>query len=173
MKNFPIKVDDKEYWVSRSCAVVGIIYKTFDVDGKLYILANKRGKGCPDYVGKWNVTCGYLDYNESLLQAVSREIYEEVGLTVPILDWKLWVINSIPSDNKQAVSFRFYAEYKEEYGYSNKDHCEKDEVDEIRWIPFDEIDKYDWAFNQREVLTDFIALMLSGKIKSNNDIIIY
>ena len=94
-------------------------------------------------------------------------------LNVPIIDWKLWVINSIPSDNKQTVSFRFYTEYKESYGYSNKDHCEQDEVDEIRWIPFDEIDNYEWAFNQREVLTNFIALMLSGKLKGSNDIILY
>lgn len=171
MKNFPIKVDDKEYWVSRSCAVVGIIYTMYE--GKLHILANKRGKGCPDYVGKWNVTCGYLDYNETLLQAVSREIYEEVGLNVPILDWKLWVINSVPSDNKQTVSFRFYTEYKESYGYSNKDHCEQDEVDEIRWIPFDEIDNYEWAFNQHEVLRKFIDLIISGNLKSNNGIILY
>ena len=65
MKNFPVNVDGKEYWISRSNAVVGIVFKW--ENGQYHILANKRGKGCPDYVGKWNIPCGYVDYNESIL----------------------------------------------------------------------------------------------------------
>jgi 8-oxo-dGTP pyrophosphatase MutT (NUDIX family) len=153
MKNFPVNVDGKEYWISRSNAVVGIIYKY--ENGEYYILANKRGKGCPDYVGKWNIPCGYVDYDENIFHAVSREIFEETGLNVPENHWSLWVVNSDPSDEKQTISFRFYATYGDYYGELSTEHSEPDEVEEIKWIPFSEIENYEWAFNQLGVVLDF------------------
>ena len=153
MKNFPVNVDGKEYWISRSNAVVGIIYK-YEND-EFHILANKRGKGCPDYVGKWNIPCGYVDYDENILHAVSREIFEETGLNVPEKDWSLWVVNSDPSDEKQTISFRFYTSFWNYYGDLTNEHSEPDEVEEIKWIPFSQIENYEWAFNQLDVLLDF------------------
>ena len=41
MKNFPVKIDGVEYWVSRSVVVVTLI-KGFDKNGNEYILANTR-----------------------------------------------------------------------------------------------------------------------------------
>lgn len=170
MKNFPVNVDGKEYWISRSNAVVGIIFK-FE-NGEYHILANKRGKGCPDYVGKWNIPCGYIDYDENLFHAVSREIFEETGLEVPENDWKLWVVNSDPSDEKQTISFRFYTCFWNSYGTLTNEHSEPDEVEEIKWIPFSEVSNYEWAFNQFGVVLDFIESVNSGKL-SNNQVIVY
>ena len=49
MKNFPVQVNGKEYWISRAMAVVGLV---FCIDnGELFILAGKRGKGTPDFQG--------------------------------------------------------------------------------------------------------------------------
>lgn len=153
MNNFPVKVDGKEYWISRSNAVVGIVYK-YDEEGNLYILANKRGKGCPDYVGYWNITCGYLDYNENITNAVSREVFEETGLVIPKEDWHLWYVNSSPDDEKQTVSFRFVVPYMDSYGGFTNEHSEPNEVDEIKWIKMNEIGNYNWAFSQKEVLKE-------------------
>lgn len=99
MKNFPVKVGDNEYWISRSCAVVGIIIRIAE-DKKVYVLANKRGLGCPDFVGMWNIPCGYVDYNETLEQAVSREIFEETGIKINPNFWRLHSINSSPNDSQ-------------------------------------------------------------------------
>ena len=63
MKNFPIKVQEdtiingenmkgKTFWVSRSCAVAVFVFA--NIKGIWYVLANQRGKGCPDYQGYWN-----------------------------------------------------------------------------------------------------------------------
>lgn len=47
MKNFPIKdVSGKEWWISRSIAVVGCIFTL--LNGKWCVLANKRGEGTPN-----------------------------------------------------------------------------------------------------------------------------
>ncbi len=162
MKNFPVNVDGKEYWISRSNAVVGIIYKY--ENGEVHILANKRGKGCPDYVGKWNIPCGYVDYDENILHAVSREIFEEAGLNVPEKDWSLWAVNSDPSDEKQTISFRFYTIYWNLYGNLTSVNSEPNEVDEIKWIPFSEVQNYEWAFNHLFVIMNFIEEVESGEL---------
>lgn len=165
MKNYPVINPEtgKEDWVSRSCAVVGFIYKV-DEKGDFYLLASKRGKGCPDFVGKWNVPCGYLDYDENAMQAVSREIHEEVGLNIPHYMWTLWFVNTSPASEKQTVSFRFVVEYNEDYGNLTNEYCEPEEVEDIQWINFNDFNKIEWAFNQKEVVRQFIFLIKNGKM---------
>ena len=83
-KNFKItdKETGKEYWISRSCAVCVTVVVVDQKEDKMYLLASKRGSACPDFVGKWNLTCGYLDFDETLVEAAARELYEELGIIV-------------------------------------------------------------------------------------------
>lgn len=160
MKNFPIidKETGREYWVSRSMAVVVFVFAK-DNDGDECILAVKRGKGTPDpeYVGKYCVPCGYLDYDETLQQAAARELKEETGLTFPNCDFKLFSINDNPYDDKrQNVTFRFVVNCLTlannlELLFTTK-NSEKDEVDFIRFIKIKNINLYEWAFNHEELI---------------------
>ena len=151
LKNFPVRIKGKEYWISRSCAVVGLVTK--ETENGLMFLANKRGSGCPDYVGYWNVPCGYVDYDESLEEAVSREVFEETGLNTKPEDWEFLGINSDPKkSNNQTISVRWHTKYDEKMGGFDTSHSEKDEVDEVKWIDINDIDDYNWAFNQYELL---------------------
>lgn len=68
--------DGRTVWLSRSSAVVGL----FVIDNR--VLMVKRGPGCPDEVGKWVLPCGYLDRNETLLEGMIRETYEETGFNL-------------------------------------------------------------------------------------------
>lgn len=164
MKNFPVTVNNVEYWISPSVATVGIIYK-FNENGKLCFVANKRGIGCPDYNGYWNIPCGYFDLEDSsVLEGASREIFEETGLNVPIDKWNLWFINSRPTDGKHVLSMRFIAKFDESFGTFTSEHSEDMEVDDIKWIPVDEVDNYQWAFNQREVIADLVRDMAKDMI---------
>ena len=63
MKNFPVKVDGKVYWISRSVATVGFVFKL--VGNTIYTLIEKRGKGAADNVDSYCVPCGYIDYDET------------------------------------------------------------------------------------------------------------
>ena len=79
-KNFQIvdKETNKSYWISRSVAVTGLI-SAVGKDGEVYFLLERRGPGCPDNIGKLCSICGYLDWDETLEEAIVRETYEETG----------------------------------------------------------------------------------------------
>lgn len=85
MKNYPIKIETGEHagetvWVHRSIAVAGFIFCR--INNEWCVLANQRGEGAPDFQGYWNCPCGYLDFDETLAEACSREIYEETGVKI-------------------------------------------------------------------------------------------
>jgi len=167
MKNFPVQVNDKEFWISRSLSVEGFI---FTYNKGLKILANKRGKACPNNIGKWNCPCGYLDYDETLQQACSREIKEETGLIIdPSLLEFLW-IDSSPKGKTQNVSVAFFSY---ESNYENQilttEFADLDEVEEIKWIGIEELDKYDWAFEHNysiiRISLEYFKKLLPEEIK--------
>ena len=168
MKNFPIQYEGKEYWISRAVAVVGYIF--CNIDGELYILANKRGKGCPDFQGYWNVPCGYLDFDETTREACCREIAEETNLTVNPKDLILYNILDDPTkDSKQNVTFRYWAYsnifYKGQTIYAKG--AEPDEVEEVEWIPIRKLDKYEFAFNQRKTIIELIRIYLRNLVSKS------
>lgn len=164
MKNFPVidKATGREHWISRSiAAVVCIIAK--DKSGDEYVLAVQRGKGTPDpeYVGKYCMPCGYLDYDETIAQAAQREVKEETGLTFPVTDFKLVTINDNPFDDKrQNVTFRYLVKSdilvnELELMFTTK-NSEKDEVSGIRFIKLSNIELYEWAFNHETLIKEII-----------------
>jgi len=164
MKNFPVidKATGREHWISRSiAAVVCIIAK--DRSGDEYVLAVQRGKGTPDpeYVGKYCMPCGYLDYDETIAQAAQREVKEETGLTFPVTDFKLVTINDNPFDDKrQNVTFRYLVKSdilvnELELMFTTK-NSEKDEVSSIRFIKLSNIELYEWAFNHETLIKEII-----------------
>ena len=157
MNNFSVEFNGHTFWISRSIAVGGFIYG-YDNDGNEYILAVQRGTGTPDpeFVGCWCLPCGYLDYDETIEEALKREVFEETGLTLKDSYFNtLLDINSDPkSDKRQNVTFRYESIVRDpitELELTAK-NSEKNEVADIKWIPTDEIDNYKWAFNHNELI---------------------
>ena len=177
--NFKItdKETGKEYWVSRSMAVTGIILVVDEEHDKIYFLVEKRGPGCPDFVGYYCNPCGYLGYNETRKQAVIREIKEEIGLDYSevnpdyIMEYN---IMDDPEDNeRQNVTTRYILpmEYKSALEFikdqdldSESRGGEANEVDEILLVSEDEIDNYAWAWNHGELLKEIVQ-----KFKKEDD----
>ena len=152
MNNFEFEHNDKKYWYSRSVAVVGIIFLVSLEEG-IHVLANKRGKGTPDYQGYWNMPCGYLDFNETCEQAIIREIFEETGLSIKPDLINLIGIDSIP-EGSQTVTLRYSGVIlgkTDEYKLSNK-YSEENEVEEAKWIHEDNLYKYHWAFGHDNII---------------------
>ena len=146
MKNFPVIVDGKEYWISRSVAVAVSLF-TF-IDKKFCILANKRGPGLPNHVGEWNVISGYLDFDESLSDACIREVWEETGVDIKNVSLINLNIEDDPKRENQVILFRYAGFIMQEprniIELTNK-NSEPNEVDEVKWIPIEEVDNYQWT----------------------------
>lgn len=160
MKNFPIvnPEDNKEYWISRAIAVV-VIFTAVDKSGDKYILAVQRGSGTPDpeFIGSYCLPCGYLDYNETCVEAAARELKEETGIEAPISAFELIAINDNPySDKRQNVTFRYKVHcntsVEELRDLITDKFSEEDEVSSIEFISLADIEEYKWAFNHKELI---------------------
>jgi ADP-ribose pyrophosphatase YjhB (NUDIX family) len=160
MNNFSVKVNGREFWISRSIAVVAFVVAT-DENGTSWILATQRGKGTPDpeYVGKWCLPCGYLEYDETMDEAVIREVKEETGVTLNPDRLNFLNFNADPkSDKRQNVTFRYIAwvNYNEALAELTTKYSEKDEVMEVRFIPLNDIKEYSWAFNHQNLIEELV-----------------
>jgi 8-oxo-dGTP pyrophosphatase MutT (NUDIX family) len=160
MKNHPLKNPETGQieWISRAVAVLAAVLGT-DKNGVRYILAEQRGIGTPDpeYIGKWCLPCGYLDYNETTQQAIAREVLEETGINIHPANFELFYINDKPfSDKRQNVTFRFFTDlegYIDDWELTDK-FSESNEVSDIKWIDLREINNYQWAFNHEKIIKE-------------------
>ena len=163
MKNFEFKnVDEngveQSLWYSRSVAV-GLFVFAHNILGKWYVLAAKRGSGCPSAVGKWNCPGGFVDFDETLEQAAIRECYEETGIKIPIDKIQFNEINSSPSkSSRQTIGVSFYAILNtpvEELVHSiSNANNEINETTDIKFIAVEDMKKYHWAFNHYRRVND-------------------
>lgn len=134
---------------------VGVVLISFCLnDGIWYTLANKRGVRTSECKLKWNSPSGYLDWDETGEECAARETKEECGLDIPA-EWIVEAEHSTsPKENRQNIIFRYYVlipDFWMNKSLSFKD-SEEDEVREIRWIPINELDCYDFAWNQVETI---------------------
>ena len=155
MKNFEFEHDGKKYWYSRSICTVALLFATDDT-GKWYVLANKRGL---DEKHKWNCPAGYLDFEETIAECAAREVYEETGLNISPDVLHLVFINDNPKETRQNVTFRYVGLLNEKVEdlskQLNSSHSEKNEVEEIKFIPVEDIDNYEWAFNHDNLIKSY------------------
>lgn len=162
-------VDGRTFWISRSCAIVAYVCLYNLSDKRWYTLLGKRGTGVPDAQGYWALTCGYLDWDESLHQAMLREVWEECGVDLSSLaqnDQFLWSdnpclvnnnneehpwnISDTPKAGKQNISFH----YSILFGWRGLplphlsiENAAPNEVEELAWVPIEQAATMDLAFN--------------------------
>ena len=120
------------------------------------MLANKRGL---DEKHKWNCPAGYLEFGETIIECAVREVYEETGLKISPDVLHLVFINDNPNESRQNVTFRYVGLLKNKVEDLSKQlndaHSEKNEVEDIKFIPIEDIDKYEWAFNHDVLIKSY------------------
>ena len=60
-----------------------------------------------DNPDEWCLVCGYLDRDETIHQALQREIFEEVGLDVEGCECLMYGIGDSPHHNRQNITIHF------------------------------------------------------------------
>ena len=168
----------QDYFISRAVAVVGVVF--ISVIGKnMSVLVTKRSEKMRDEAGKHGVPCGYLDWDETLYEAMVREVYEETSLYLPDYEEflvtnnnkKSFTVHDKPSDNRQNVSHIFLSVYDFNENVSKvpaevESYMDK-ETAEVMWMSLLEFyQKYDteysWAFNHNETIKDALKFYNKG-----------
>lgn len=173
-KNRPNEVVDAKYkdgttkkiWVSRSPAVVGAIFGKYN--DTTYVLTEKRSNTMEDEKGKWAIVSGYLDWDETGVEGIIRETYEETSFYIPDYDKVLvfdndgqpvYVHTDPSTDAKQNVSLTYmYVFDFDRYDTlplpMDVENYKDTEVDEVKWMKLSEynLQSKDWAFRHDERL---------------------
>ena len=149
------KSSSKTLYDGRYCAAALFVFAI--VDGKLSVLANKRGDGTPDFQGMWNCPCGFIERGETAQQGAIREAFEECGVRIEPERVELVSVQSEPLfSNNGNITMHFFTyvgrQKKDMFNPCALEGGEADEVSDIRWIPVRDVSQYQWAFHHDETI---------------------
>lgn len=117
---------------------IGVSVIPFCHDGKGRYLVSRRGEGCKDEKGAWEPAGGgSVEQNESLDDAVRREILEECGATVVALECLGFreVFRNMDGRPSHWIAF----DYKVQIDPETVSITEPEKCSELRWCTVDEI----------------------------------
>lgn len=150
--------DGRKLHHARANAVVAEIC-LYDIQQKTWsILLMQRGLQDAEFAGYWALPAGYLDWDETLYQAMQREVYEETGLWLPavlahapavIADPKPWRINDAPTDQKQNLAFHYavlFAWSSADYPALSVQSEDPRETLNAKWVDLQQAAEMDLAF---------------------------
>src|ERR1035437_10782098 len=151
-----------QIWISRAPALVGVIFM-LHTDG-VHVLIIKRSN-IMDEPNKYAAPSGYLDWNETGYEGITREIYEETSFYLPEYEKFCVFDNNKESfftqtdykvDKKQNVSlyyiltYNFTKDVDKFPKFIENYHC--NETSEVKLMPMKEFynNQLDWAFHHDE-----------------------
>lgn len=114
---------------------VGVGAAIFDVDGKLFI--TKRGEKAKNERGKWEIPGGSVEFGETFEQAIKREVMEELGIEIEVLDLLGICDHLIPDEHQHWVAPTFLCRIAK----SKPKILEPEKCAEIGWFTIEEAEK--------------------------------
>ena len=162
MNNFEFEHNGQKLWYSRSLACNAIIFRLHE-DFSVDVLACKRGQGCEFNKGLWNVPGGFIDFDEDAKQCALRELHEETGISIDYSRIWFFKLDSQPRGARQtmvASHVGIFAKATTDTWIFSTEYSEPDETEEIKWIPIEELDKYEWTRGQKENIMEALTRFL-------------
>lgn len=160
MKNFEFEHNGQKLWYSRSLAVSLLAHSIFD--GKIRILANKRGEGAEFNKHLWNLPGGFVDFNETAEEAACRETLEETGYIINPQDISLVDLDTNPKNSwrqTMVAKFNVALEHTPEHDVNFRLVNTNGEVEDVEWIALDELDNYNWVRGQKEYIKEYFNIL--------------
>jgi 8-oxo-dGTP diphosphatase len=114
---------------------VGVGAAIFDKEGRLFI--TKRGKKAKNEQGKWEIPGGSVELGETFEEAVKREIREELGVKIAVLEILGMWDHIIPEDKQHWITSTFICKIIK----GKPQILEPGKCDEIGWFTFAEAEK--------------------------------
>lgn len=154
----------QDYWISRAPAVVGIIF-AFGVEGGSRVLAIKRSNKMREEPNKYGAPSGYLDWDETGFEGMTREVYEETSFYLPNYEPFLifnnnkqpfFVQDDPKKDKNQNISLTYLLAYDftsdpESFPIEIEKYSDS-ETARVEWLKLSDFynESREWAFNHDE-----------------------
>lgn len=107
--------------------------------------------------GKWDLVGGFVEFNESLEQSVVREVLEETGLKIESPKYFMSVADKY--EYKDLIYTTICAVF--EFKYDGDKFNAADDVEELRFVHYSEIDIDNLAFDSGKIpLREFIKTLI-------------
>lgn len=176
-------IKEGHYWKSRASSVDAFIFALAPKEieyGQLHVLIIKRSENMEAEPNKYGVPCGYLDWGETLYDAIIREVYEETSLYLPNYEKYLefdnnkqpFFIDSKPNsfyNERQNVGhqFIFTLDFSERSINEFPSHIEKftsTETSLVKWLPWYDfiVNDFEWSFNHDQKIKDALSYFMQG-----------
>jgi len=114
---------------------VGVGTAILNEEGKLFI--TKRGKESKNERGKWEFPGGSVEFGETFEQAIKREVKEEHGIEIEIIELLGICDHIIPNEHQHWVSPTYICKIKK----GIPQIIEPDKCEDIGWFTIEEAEK--------------------------------
>lgn len=131
----------RQHWISPSISVDAMV-----VVGEL-VLVVKRSDSMSN-PRKWCLPCGFMDWNESPLDAAIRELYEETGVDIREADVMNTDYIRPHALNGTALQFKF------ELPELPDIILDTNECIEYEWVSIIELKNFDWVFGHDKLISN-------------------
>jgi 8-oxo-dGTP diphosphatase len=131
---------------------VGTGAMVFNSEGKVFL--SKRGPNARNDAGKWDFPGGSVEFGETCKGAIKREIREEFGIEIEILDMIELVDHIMPEQGQHWVSPSYVARLTK----GTPKIMEPKKISEIKWIDLKDIDPRGLSEASKSNLKRYIEL---------------
>ncbi len=142
---------------------VGVGAAIFNNKGQLLIML--RGKKAKNERGTWEIPGGSVEFNETFEQALKREVKEEIGVEIEIIELLGICDHIIPSEKQHWVAPTFICKIiKGKPKIKEKDKCEKLDwftLEEAEKLPLSIITKWDIEQLKKKYISFFSSISKS------------
>ena len=118
------------------CARVGV--GAVVLDGERVLLVKRGGPTLP---GKWSIPGGMVELGETTREAVCREVAEECGLEIELVD-VCGVLDRVMRDAEGRIRYHWVLVDFLAIARGGT-LCANDDAADARWVPIDEVERYD------------------------------
>jgi 8-oxo-dGTP diphosphatase len=133
------------------CARVGVGAVVLDGDRVLLVQ-----RGGATLAGKWSLPGGLVELGETTREAVRREVAEECGLDIELVD-VCGVLDRIVRDSDGRVRYHWVlVDYLAVARGGTL--CAGDDAADARWVPLDEVERYDTTDGLMAMIRRALAL---------------
>ena len=133
------------------CARVGV--GAVVLDGDLVVLVKRGGTTLP---GKWSIPGGLVELGETTREAVVREVAEECGLTIELVD-VCGVLDRVVRDAEGRVRYHWVLVDYLAVARGGTLRAGDDAAD-ARWVRIDDVEQYDTTDGLMDMIKRAIAL---------------